>query len=268
MPAGLIALILMPVGLEALALVPMGWGAEAIVWVATTTSSWPAATLPVPHIPAWGLAVFSLGLAWLGIWRTRIRLFGLLPMLLGLASPVFERPPDLLVSADARLIGLRTPAGVYLQQRQGGSAFVRDAWLQLWMSPNVATFPPEGTVANGAIVCVKDACLLRPQPDTKAILLVRGPSRPAGCAEASTIVSAEPARGLCGKPWPRLVDRFTVWRDGSAAVWLTQDGVTLVTDRMARGDRPWVPPPPQPKARPVPTLPPAALDMASTDSSP
>ena len=268
MPAGLIALVLMPLGLEALALVPMGWGAEAIVWVATTTSSWPAATLPVPHMPVWGLADFSLGLAWLGIWRSRLRLFGLLPMVLGIMSPVFERPPDLLVSADARLIGVHTAAGVFLQQNQGGSAFVRDAWLQLWMSQGTTPLPAGGEAANGAISCVKDACLLRPRSDAKAILLVRGPSRPEGCAAASIVVAAEPARGLCPKPWTKLVDRFTVWREGSAAVWLTPDGSVILTDRMERGDRPWVPPPPQPRAKAAPTLPPAALDSASDASFP
>ena len=268
MPAGLIALVLMPLGLEALALVPMGWGAEAIVWVATTTSSWPAATLPVPHMPVWGLADFSLGLAWLGIWRSRLRLFGLLPMALGIMSPVFERPPDLLVSADARLIGVHTAAGVFLQQNQGGSAFVRDAWLQLWMSQGTTPLPAGGEAANGAISCVKDACLLRPRSDAKAILLVRGPSRPEGCAAASIVVAAEPARGLCPKLWTKIVDRFTVWREGSAAVWLTPDGSVILTDRMERGDRPWVPPPPQPKARAAPTLPPAALDSTSDASLP
>ena len=268
MPAGLIALVLMPLGLEALALVPMGWGAEAIVWVATTTSSWPAATLPVPHMPVWGLADFSLGLAWLGIWRSRLRLFGLLPMALGIMSPVFERPPDLLVSADARLIGVHTAAGVFLQQNQGGSAFVRDAWLQLWMSQGTTPLPAGGEAANGAISCVKDACLLRPRSDAKAILLVRGPSRPEGCAAASIVVAAEPARGLCPKLWTKIVDRFTVWREGSAAVWLTPDGSVILTDRMERGDRPWVPPPPQPRAKAAPTLPPAALDSASDASFP
>lgn len=267
MPAGLIALVLMPFGLEWLVLIPMGWGAQAIVWVATTTSSWPAATASVPHMPAWGLAVFSVGLAWLGIWRTRLRLLGLLPMLFGILSPAFERPPDVLISADARLIGVRTPAGVFLQQNQGGSAFVRDAWLQLWMAPSAKPMPPSGPASDGAISCVKDACLLRPQPDAQAALLVRGPSRPDGCAAASAIVSAEPARGLCPRPSPKLVDRFTVWRDGSAAIWLTPDGAVVVTDRMERGDRPWVPPPPQPKARPVPTLPPAALDTSSAAGS-
>ena len=256
MPLGLIALALMPLGLEWLALIPMGWGSEAIVWVAMTTASWPAATFPVPHIPAWGLAVFSLGLAWLGIWRTRLRLFGLLPMLVGLAAPVTERAPDVLVSADARLIGARIGGEVFIQQAQGGSAFVRDAWLQLWMRPTARPFPTE----SDGIACAKDSCLLRPRPDSKGVLLMRGPSRPPQCAEAAAIVSAEPARGLCPRPWPQLLDRFTVWRQGSAAIWLTPEGATVLTDRMARGDRPWVPPPPTPRPRPVPVLPPAALD--------
>ena len=73
-------------------------------------------------------------------------------------------------------------------------------------------------------------------------------------------LSAEPARGLCSRPWPKLADRFTVWREGAAAIWLRPEGAIVVTDRMERGDRPWVPPPPQPRPKPVPTLPPAALD--------
>ena len=256
MPLGLIALALMPLGLEWLALIPMGWGSEAIVWVAMTTASWPAATFPVPHIPAWGLAMFSLGLAWLGIWRTRLRLFGVLPMLVGLLSPVTERAPDVLVSADARLIGARIGGEVFIQQAQGGSAFVRDAWLQLWMRPTARPFPTE----SDGIACAKDSCLLHPRPEAKGVLLMRGPSRPTQCKDAVAIVSAEPARGLCPRPWPQLVDRFTVWRQGAAAIWLTPEGATVLTDRMERGDRPWVPPPPTPRPRPVPILPPAALD--------
>jgi competence protein ComEC len=260
MPAGLIALPLMPLGLEWLALVPMGWGVQAVLWVAHTTASWPAATVTVPHMPLWGLVVLSVGIAWLGIWRTSIRLAGLVPILLGLASPVWDHPPDLLISDDARLIAVRTGSGVFFQQSQGGSAFIRDAWLQYWNAHSATKLPAEGVLADGAVSCEKDVCLLRPRAGARAAMLVRGATRPAGCAEAAVIVSAEPARGLCPRPWPQLVDRFTVWRNGAAAVWLEPSGARVLTDRTERGVRPWVPPPPVPRVRAAPALPPAATD--------
>ena len=200
----------------------------------------------------------------MGIWRGRLRLFAVLPMAVGLLSPVFERTPDVLVSADARLIGVRVGDDVFMQQIQGGSAFVRDAWLQLWAASAAKPMPLQGEASGGAVACVHDACLLRARPGAKAALLVRGPSKPDRCADTSVIVSAEPARGLCAKPWPRLVDRFTVWREGPAAIWLTPDGAVVLTDRAARGERPWVPPPPVAKAPKAPSLPPAALDLGAS----
>ena len=259
MPAGLIALLLMPFGLEGLALVPMGWGAEWIVGIARITADLPAATLAVPHMPSWGLAVLSLGIAWLGIWRSRWRLPGVLAIAAGLASPAFERPPDILVSADARLIGFRTDRGVFVQRERGGSAFVRDAWLGLWAAA-AEPMPAEGWAANGALTCVRDACVFRPRPGEMAALLVRGPSKPTGCGGAAVMVSTEPARGVCARPAPRPIDRFTVWRNGAAAIWLGPLGARVLTDRQERGERPWVPPPPKPRARPVPNLPMAAVD--------
>ena len=80
-------------------------------------------------------------------------------------------------------------------------------------------------------------------------MLVRGASHPDGCGEASVMVSAEPARGLCQRPWPALVDRFTVWRYGAAAIWLDGARAHILTDRTYRGARPWVPPRPTSRER-------------------
>ncbi len=261
LPAGVMSLPLMPFGLEFLLLKPMGWGAEAVVWVARTTASWPASTLDVPHIPAWGLAVLSLGIAWLGLWQTRVRLVGVVAITLGLASPALVRPPDLLVSDDARLIAVRTESGIWVQSAPGASKFTRDAWLQYWSAGVPQPIPSEGIAAAGAITCAPDRCLLRPFPDAPAAMLVRGATHPDGCAVSSVIVAAEPARGLCPKPWPKLVDRFTVWRDGSVAIWLDPGGARVLTDRVERGARPWVPPPPAPRAHLLhPGLVPALAD--------
>ena len=232
MPAGLLSLPLMPFRLEFLLLKPMGWGAEAVVWVARTTASWPDATMEVPHIPAWGLAVLSLGIAWLGLWQTRLRLAGVAAIALGLASPALVRPPDLLVSDDARLIAVRTDAGRLVAVRVRRVEVHPRCVAAILVGGRAAPDPDRGhrcrTVRSSARR--SNACCGRARM-VPAAMLVRGATHPDGCAVSSVIVSAEPARGLCPKPWPKLVDRFTVWRYGAAAIWLDPG-------RRARADRP------------------------------
>lgn len=270
MPLGVIGLLLMPLHLEALALVPMGWGAWLVIWVARATAALPAATFSVPHMPAWGLIVVSLGLAWLCLWRTRPRLAGLALIAAGLASPLFVRPPDVLVSADARLIAVRTPRGVSaMGSPNGAGRFTADAWSQYWGGADLHPLPDEGDEAPPggpvALHCDPDVCRLWPHPGGPAVLVVRHPDAwpdraRLDCAGVAAIVAAEPARGLCPKPWPALVDRFVVWRYGSAAIWIGRGRARVLTDRRARGARPWVPPVPHPRAPPRPNLPMAAID--------
>ncbi|HET6607760.1 MAG TPA: ComEC/Rec2 family competence protein, partial [Rhodopila sp.] len=267
MPAGMIALVLMPLHLEAVALAPMGWGGSLVVGVARWTSALPAATFDVPHIPAWGLCTFSFGLAWLGLWRGRQRLAGLAFMAAGSVSPIFVHPPDILVSADARLMAVRTSQGAFVQPASGGSLasgrFVSDAWAQYWGIGAMKMMPDlgdEGDASAPVVHCDAVFCRLKPYADRPAALLVRGSAVRADCSGVSVIVSLEPARRLCPKPWPALVDRFTVWRYGSAAIWLDGDRIRLLTDRADRGTRPWVPPTPKPRAAAPPSLPLAQVD--------
>ncbi len=262
MPAGLIGLLLMPFGLGWLAFVPMGWGAAAILYVARTTAELPAATIDVPHMPVWGLLVTAFGMAWLGLWRSRLRLAGVPVIALGLMTPLMVHPPDLLVSADARLIGVRVGQTVYLQHISGASKFTRESWLQYWAAGAPVDLPKQGEAADGAVLCEPDVCLLRPVEQAKAAMLVRGALHPDGCSETSVIVSSEPARRLCPKPWPALVDRFTVWRYGATAVWLDTQSARVLTDRGYRGDRPWVPPMPTAHVQDVPKLAPAERDVS------
>lgn len=249
MPLGLVALALMPLGLEWLALTPMGWGVEGILWIGRTVSAWPAATLPVPHMPAWGLCVFSLGLAWLGLWRSRMRLAGIPVMLVGLLSPLAAPAPDILLSSEARLIAIRADR-YYLMSQPGASKFVQDAWQnQLAAGPLVPL--RTGEPAS----CGPNAC--RVQRDGHTASVTRGHAPP-DCAGIDLLVSAEPARGECPADIP-YVDRFSVWRDGATAIWMTGAGPRILSDRAHRGDRPWVPGPPTPR-RSVPNLPMATPD--------
>ncbi len=230
MPAGLLSLVLMPAGAEAVALVPMGWGVDAVLWVARTVSAWPSATVMVPPTPGWGLAVLALGLAWAGLWRTRVRLAGWALVALGLASPCFDRPPDLLMSADGRMVGLRAGDGMFVQTAGSAARFTLESWQVLWRARLVQ---PLG--------CGLAPCDLPPRPDGPVALLVRADPPETACA-AAVVVSLEPVHLTCAVP-PPVVDRFSVWREGAHAIWLQPGGAVVLSDRAERGERVWMPRP-------------------------
>ena len=264
MPAAVIALVLMPFGLESLALVPMGWGVQGLLVIGQTVAAWPQAVLPVPHIAPWGLATYSLGLAWLALWRSRLRLLGVLPMLAGLLSAPLYQPPDLLVSSDARLIALRAGSVLHVQRGTSASGFVLDSWLQHLGLRDWRPMPPAGMAsADGAVACTATACILRPRPDGPAAQMLRGPPDATACSFA-LVVSPEPLRLDCRDAplgGAAVIDRFSVWREGAHAVWISPRGVTILTDRSVRGDRPWVTPlPTRTRQPPGPVLPPAQTD--------
>ncbi len=249
MPLGLLALLMMPLGFESLALVPMGWGIDGILWIGRTVSAWPSATLPVPHMPAWGLCVFSLGLAWLGLWRSRLRLAGVPVMLAGLLSPLVAPAPDILVSSEARLIAIRADR-YYLMSQSGASKFVREAWQN-----QLAARPLVPMRTGEPAFCDANAC--RVQRNGQQVMILRGRMQP-DCGGIDLLVSAEPARDECPAGTP-YVDRFSVWREGAVAIWMTGPAPRILSDRTYRGDRPWVPGPPKPR-RSVPNLPMATPD--------
>ncbi|WP_159997014.1 ComEC/Rec2 family competence protein [Roseomonas sp. 18066] len=254
MPAGLLAVLLLPLGLEAWPLAVMGWGIDGILFIAGTVAAWPGAALLAPPIPGWGLALASFGLAWLCLWRRPWRWLGFLPVIAGLGSGALVTPPDILVSGDSRLIAFRTAEGPVLARSGSVAAFTRDTWLRGLGEASFQIAPPRGAV--GGLDCTPGECRFTPEGGGGVALLLRAvPARrgqPAPpilaaphCGQAALLLSAEPIRGRCDGT-PRL-DRFSTWRDGAHAVWLTPAGAVMESDRARRGARPWVPPPPVPR---------------------
>ena len=258
MPAGLLALFMMPLGLEAWPLWLMGWGVEGVLAVARAVASWPASSVAAVPIPGWGLALVALGLCWLCLWRARWRWLGVPAMAAGLTTGLLVTPPDAVVASDGRLFALRSGEQLLLERRAGASRFTRDIWLRSFGEAAAPDLPREGDA--GRIACTPNACTLHDAAGAPAILLLRPPASPprrgprppeppaAGvCGTAPVILSPEPVRGRCEAS--QVVDRFAVWRDGAHAVWLTPDGPRVLSDRAHRGDRPWVPPRPRPRAQ-------------------
>ncbi len=256
MPAAMLSALLMPFGLEGPALAVLGWGCAAVLAVAREVASWPGAASMARPIPSWGLACFAFGMVWLCLWRARWRWAGVPLMVLGLCSAALHRPPDVLVSGDARLIAFAADGGLWLQRQTGASNLVRDTWLRAHGLAEAQPLPREGQAPGGTIACRPGACTLRAAPDGPTVVLLRGDAPAEACGRAAVVVSAEPVRGRCAGT--QVVDRFAVWRNGPHAVWLAPEGAHVISDRAFRGARPWVPPPPTPRARE--DLPPAPVE--------
>lgn len=249
MPWGIVSLLLMPFGLQAPALVPMGWGLDAIIWIGRTVTALPAATFAVPPMPSAGILTLSAGIALLCLLRTRLRLLGAPLIAAGLAAPLMAASPDLVVSDDARLIAYPQNGDLMVEGKSGASKFTVEADQVLWAIRRAPV-----RLSDGA--CTGDACLItKPRG---AILLARTEGLALDCTGARVIVANFPLHDAC--PGVPRVDRFTVWRDGAASVRLAAGGVVIETDRSWRGARPWVPPPPVPRARAKSTLPVAASE--------
>jgi competence protein ComEC len=202
-------------------------------------------------LPAAGALLSGFGLCWLCLWRTAWRFAGVPILALGLSAGAWQRPPDLLVSGDSRWILVRLAEGAYAERGRGAVGFQREAMLRAWALAAAAPLPRGGEAAGGAIRCDAAACrislpggevlLLRPRPGEERPMLA-----PERCAGAVLVVSAAPLRGRC--PGVAVLDRFSTWREGAHAVRLEGGGARVLSDRSLRGERPWVPPPPRPRA--------------------
>jgi competence protein ComEC len=250
MPAGLAAALAMPFGLESVPLAVMGWGVELILAIARTVASWPGATMAAEPLPGWGAALAALGLCWLALWRGWLRALALPMLALGLSAGALTPAPHALVSADGRLVALRAGGEVFVQRHGSASRFVQEAWLRGWAEEGARALPaaggPPGLHCDDATCRLSDRIALLRPPATLARNRTRVAMPEAPCGRAALIISPEPVRGDC--PGSRVIDRFSVWRDGAHAVWLSADGgVQVVSDRAHRGDRPWVPPRPSPR---------------------
>ncbi len=233
LPCGLAALCLMPFGLERLALHPMGIGIDGLLAIAHTIAAWPGATRDIPQIPPAALALAAAGMAWLGLWRTRLRALGLAPLAAGLLLPLLATQPDIVIGPHADVIAARLGGTVLLEHAKRATDFEIEAPSRLWGALHAEDFPLAGEAAAGAATCDPDACRLHIRTQD-AILLRNAGAPPCG---PTLLMSAETLRPCEGT---HVADRALVRRTGAVAIRLTGTGARFTTDQDARGRRPWV----------------------------
>jgi competence protein ComEC len=226
MPCCMLGLLLMPFGWERAGLVPAGWGIDGLLRIAHGVAAWPGAMVAVAQPPGWGLCLVGLGMAWVGLFVSRLRVAGLVPLLAGLMSPLLVRAPDILVGPDAAYVAVRSGGAVLVELGKRAGLFAQEAPERVWGKPG-APFPAADCDAGGCLVSIRG----------RSVVLVRDASRGA-CAGAAIVVST--GRLGTGCAAGRVIDGPTARVSGAVALFVHADGTAEVTDREWRGQRLWV----------------------------
>jgi competence protein ComEC len=245
MPAALATLVAMPFGFEAGPLWVMGWGIRGMVWVADAVAALPGAVGRVPAIPTTAFVAMVVGGLWLTLWRTRWRLLGLIPMLIGLAlAPMITRP-DILIGRDMGLVAVRGADGELSALAARGSTFE----LARWLEHDGSTRPPAEAAKAQAFRCDAAGCTAQ----VKGLLVAVATTPEAlrdDCAAAAILVLKFARTARCARPGV-VIDSEDVRVRGTHVLYLEPGGVRVETLADTRGARPWVPQAESPELAPM-----------------
>ncbi|MDA1090010.1 MAG: ComEC/Rec2 family competence protein [Proteobacteria bacterium] len=240
MPWAVVAFLLMPFGVEALALTPMGWGVDVIIGVADTVAGWSGAVTLLPAMPTAALAAVAGGGLWMALWRRRWRYWGLAGIAAGVLLAISASPPDVLVDGQGRLLAVRAEDGSVAVSSLRRARFDRNVWLRRFgLEEAGAIWPKTGTSPDQRLSCDLEGCLYRQSGRVVALAFAEA-ALAEDCWLADVVISVVPVRRACPAE-AGVIDRFDLWRDGGAAIWLGEKTIRIETVNGARGKRPWVP---------------------------
>ena len=240
MPMIALALVLDLVGAGGPAWWLVGKSLALLLAIAHLTASQAGAVVRFPPMSTTLYLAVIAGELWLALWVGRIRLWGLVPVVLGLASLAILRPPDVLISGDGRQVGVfgQGPAMVSLRAGRGG--FMRQALLDdaglTGQTVAMADWP--------AARCNHDFCAMTVHTEgaTTRLLLQRSRARVgtlglvAACAASDVVVSERSLPPVCHPRWFKA-DRSLFERTGGLAIDLSHRKVTTVS--AGRGRHGW-----------------------------
>ena len=234
----LIACLLMPLGLEHLALIPMGWGIDVTIVVAQWVAALPGNVWKMAEIADLGrdpdCARRLLAVPWQGRWRW----WGPPVIVMGLATMLLTRPPDIVLGDLGRLLAVRAPDGDYYV---APTADKIHSFLQSDNGAHLLPWPKKGDNGDPLDCSAEGRCTYSAY-GRRVALVTADSGLPVPCYTVDAIV-AQVAGGFACKSQIPVADRIDSWRQGSIALWIDKDGIAIESANASRGDRPWVPHP-------------------------
>ena len=241
MPLIALGLVLDTVGLGGPAWWVVQHSLDLLLGIAHFTSAQAGAVKLMPQIGGLAIGLFVIGGLWLGLWSGRVRLAGLVPVVIASGLVAATPIPDLLVSGDGRQVGITMtgPDGErrLLALRDSRSSYTRDNLMEL---AGVAADPVPLAQWSGAR-CSSAFCTVTLERGGRDWVLLLGRGREqveeralaAACREADIVVSERFLPRSCRPRWLKA-DRRYLERSGGLAIDLAGESITAVADRQGR----------------------------------
>ncbi len=243
MPLIALALLLDLVGVGAPAWWAVSQSLELLLGLAHFVAGQPGAVTMFPTMGYAPFALFVGGGLWLALWHSRIRLWGMVPILAGAVWLASLRAPDVLVSGDGRHVAFtQLVPDTLVLLRDGRSSYARDNLAESagmsGRSIPLAEWP-------GAR-CNADFCALEIAREGRVwrFLIARGndlvPLRDlaAACERADIVIANRRLPGLC-RPAVLKADRALLQRTGGFALDLASGTLRIVAEN--QGEHGWWP---------------------------
>lgn len=247
----LTSFVIMPLQVLALALDAVGLGApvywllgQAYGWLiawALEVAAWPGGVLRMPSMSVTAYMLLVGGGLWLCLWQGRVRLWAAVPVALGVMLAVIAQPPDLLVSADGRQVGIRINGNGLARVRSREASYAATNW----QTASAADTSIKLSNYRDAR-CSRFGCIVRVGAGTRAalVLVTTGDELPPGyelgtaCNNVDIVISDLTLPSWC-QPRRMRIDRATLAQTQAMAIWLSAARTATVAAQI--GDHPWLP---------------------------
>jgi competence protein ComEC len=241
MPAEALALLCDSIGLGAPFWWVTGQALAFLLWMAHSVAAMPGAVARLPEVPAGAFALIIAGGVWLLLWRTRMRLLGMIPVALGMIFAAIAPEPDLLITGDGKHVAIRSDDGRVAILRPRAGDYVRDMLAERSASGDELG---DLDTLSGA-KCSDDVCLITLMRGGRSWTIAATRSRHflewrdmmRVCETADILISDRNGPKACTPRWIKA-DLQMLSETGGLAVYLGEQRVQSV--RRARDDHPWV----------------------------
>jgi competence protein ComEC len=211
-----------------------------LLWIAHAAANAPGSLAMLPAMPGGAYGLMMTGGLWLALWRTRVRLAGLLPFAAGALWALMTPAPDLLISGDGQHLAVRTPDGGVAMLRDKAGDYARDTMAENAGVDGEALLLSEQPFAT----CTRDACLALIETGgrrfrvlaTRSLYALPIDQLATACRAADIVVSDRRLPRSCTPTWLKL-DAPTLRRTGGIAISLAS--ARIVTVRSPGDRHPW-----------------------------